>query len=334
LQKPAVTLKDVALEAGFNLSTVSRSLSGSYGVHAETRKRVLEVAKRLNYHPNRIARGLVTGRSHTLALIISDVRNPFFAEVARGAEDVAYASGCDLVLCNSDLDPDKQMHYIRALTEKRVDGILMNSVSALSKAQQNALAAMGLPIVLLNRSDTKHAFSTVSADNYRGGELAGNYLKSKGHSHIAHLTGPRGHGNLTDRARGFLHVVPDAIVLYGSQSFQGGFDLAGKLFAHHPGVTAVFAANDVMAFGVMRAAVLHGLRVPQELSVIGFDNIEFSGIAHPPLTTIHQPKYEIGAAAVEILTRLAHKTNGSMPERRVFGVELVERESVQECKTN
>jgi len=328
----SVTLKDVAREAGFNLSTVSRSLSGSYGVHQQTRKRVLEVAERLHYRPNRIARGLVTGRSHTLGLIVSDVRNPFFAEVARGAEDAARAHGCDLVLCNSDLDQAKQMCYIRSLAEKRVDGVLMNSVAALRKTQQEALAAFGVPIVLLNRAAGAHAFSTVCADNYLGGQLAGSYLKAKGHARIAHLTGPRGHGNLTDRARGFLNAVPDAVVLYGFHTFQGGCELAGKLLEQHPQVTAVFAANDVMAFGVMRAAAERGLRVPQDLSVMGFDNIEFSGIAHPPLTTIHQPKYEIGAAAVEILIRLAEKRAGSVPEQRVFGVELVERESVQDHK--
>ncbi|MDP2996609.1 MAG: LacI family DNA-binding transcriptional regulator [Bryobacterales bacterium] len=329
----AVTLKDVAREAGVDLSTVSRSLSGSYGVHEETRKRVLEVAERLHYRPNRIARGLVTGRSHTLGLIVSDVRNPFFAEVARGAEDAACAHGCDLVLCNSDLDQAKQMRYIVSLAEKRVDGILMNSVSALGKAQQQALAGFGMPIVLLNRASGAHSFSTVCADNYLGGQLAGRYLKAKGHIRIAHLTGPRGHGNLSDRARGFLNAVPDAVVLHGRHTFQGGCELAGKLLERHPEVTAVFAANDVMAFGVMRAAAERGLRVPQDLSVVGFDNIEFSGIAHPPLTTVHQPKYEIGAAAVEILLRLAEKQNGSAPERRIFGVELIERDSVQDCRT-
>ncbi len=329
----AVTLKDVAREAGVDLSTVSRSLSGSYGVHEETRKRVLEIAERLNYRPNRIARGLVTGRSHTLGLIVSDVRNPFFAEVARGAEDAACAHGCDLVLCNSDLDQAKQMRYIVSLAEKRVDGILMNSVSALGKAQQRALAAFGMPIVLLNRASGAHSFSTVCADNYLGGQLAGRHLKAKGHLRIAHLAGPRGHGNLTDRARGFLNTVPDAVVLHGRHTFQGGCELAGKLIEQHPEVTAVFAANDVMAFGVMRAAGERGLRVPQDLSVVGFDNIEFSGIAHPPLTTVHQPKYEIGAAAVEILLRLAEKRNGSAPERRIFGVELIERDSVQDCRT-
>jgi LacI family transcriptional regulator len=236
------------------------------------------------------------------------------------------------VLCNSDLDQAKQMRYISSLAEKRVDGILMNSVSALRKAQQEELATFGVPIVLLNRAVGARAFSTVCADNYLGGQLVGRYLKAKGHVRIAHLTGPRGHGNLTDRARGFLNAVPDALVLYGIHTFRGGCELAKKLLEQHPQVTAVFAANDVMAFGVMRAAAERGLRVPQDLSVVGFDNIEFSAIAHPPLTTVHQPTYAIGAAAVEILMRLAEKRTRSVPEQRVFGVELVERESVQDRK--
>ena len=147
----AVTIKDVARESGVNVSTVSRALNGEYGVHADTREHVVAVAERLRYRPNRVARGLVTGRSHTLALVVSDIRNLFFAEVARGAEDAAYRAGYDLVLCNSDLDAEKQMRYVQSLMEKRVDGILMNSVAALSKKQQEQLSGIGVPIVLLNR---------------------------------------------------------------------------------------------------------------------------------------------------------------------------------------
>src|SRR5450432_1004724 len=136
-----VTIKDVARESGVNISTVSRALNDEYGVHPDTREHVIAVANRLKYRPNRVARSLVTGRSHTLALIVSDIRNPFFAEVARGAEDAARAGGCDLILCNSDLDNEKQMQYVESLLEKRVDGILMNSVWALDKQQQRRLAS-------------------------------------------------------------------------------------------------------------------------------------------------------------------------------------------------
>src|SRR5580693_628737 len=163
-----VTIKDVARESGVNISTVSRALNDEYGVHPETREHVVAVAARLKYRPNKVARGLVTGRSNTLALVVSDIRNPFFAEVARGAEDAARAGGCDMVLCNSDLNAAKQMQYVKSLLEKRVDGILMNSVAALSRAEQVELANCGCPIVLLNRSAGRRTFSTVCADNEAG----------------------------------------------------------------------------------------------------------------------------------------------------------------------
>jgi len=329
------TIKDVARESGVNISTVSRALNNGYGVNDQTREHVVAVAARLNYRPNRIARGLVTGRSHSLGLIISDIRNPFFAEVARGAEDAARTGNCDLVLCNSDLDADKQMQYVQSLLEKRIDGIMMNSVSMLSREQQAQLAGSGVPIVLLNRPASKHTFSTVCADNESGGALAARYLLGLGHRKIAHITGPRQHGNLSDRTRGFVRALQSAknpvkpIVLHGKFNFDGGTELTRKLLDEHPAVTAIFAANDVMAFGVVQAVLDRGLRIPADLSLIGFDNIEFSVIVHPPLTTIHQPKYEMGSAAVDILLRLARDKGKQMPEHRRLGVELIERQS---CK--
>ena len=332
----AITIKDVARESGVNVSTVSRALNGEYGVHAGTREHVLAIAKRLHYRPNRVARGLVTGRSHSLALVVSDIRNPFFAEVARGAEDAAYAADYDLVLCNSDLDAEKQLRYVQSLMEKRVDGILMNSVAALSKKQVEQLSGFGVPIVLLNRAAPRNAFSTISADNGAGGALAGEYLSKLGHRKIAHLTGPRHHGNMTDRAEGFVRSLGEArkpvkpVILHGKNNFQGGVELAERLLALHPDTTAIFAASDMMAFGVIRALMDAGRRIPEDVSVIGFDNVELSAIVNPPLTTIHQPRYEIGQAAVEILLRLAGRGEHQAPEHRLFGVHLVERKSCLE----
>jgi len=188
----ATTLKDVAEEARVDLSTASRAVSGVPGVNAKTRERVLAAARRLNYRPNRVARGLVTGRTHTVALIISDIRNPFFAEVARGAEDAAYAASFDLILCNSDLNPARQLHYVESLCEKRVDGIIMNSVASLDPEVNAGLVESGLPVVLLNPGASDSGFSTVCADNTRGGRLAAQYLVDRGHRRIGHLAGPRG----------------------------------------------------------------------------------------------------------------------------------------------
>jgi DNA-binding LacI/PurR family transcriptional regulator len=336
LQKE-ITISDVARESGVNVSTVSRALNGTYGVHKDTRKLVRTVADRLGYRPNRVARSLVTGRSHSIALVVSDIRNPFFAEIARGAEDAARVASCDLVLCNSDLDPAKQMHYVESLLDKRVDGILMNSVWALDRDQQRKLASCPVPIVLLNQAAARSAFCTVRADNEQGGALAAAYLKKLGHRKIAHLSGPRRHGNLTERARGFVRTLEssgdpiDPIVLHGTNNFAGAVDLTGKLLAAHPDVTAIFAANDAMAFGVIRELMRTGRRIPDDVSVIGFDDVELASVVHPPLTTIHQPIYEVGKAAVEILLRMAG--GSKTPEHRLFGVSLVERQSCRQMES-
>jgi len=329
----AVTIKDVARESGVNVSTVSRALNGEYGVHVDTREMVTAIATRLGYRPNRVARGLVTGRSHTLALVVSDIRNPFFAEVARGAEDAACRAGHDLILCNSDLDPEKQMRYVQSLMEKRVDGILMNSVSVLTRKQQEHLSTLGVSIVLLNRAAARSAFSTVCADNEGGGVLATEYLLGLGHRKIAHLTGPRAHGNMTARAKGFERAMAaaagpvESVVLHGRNNFSGGYEMGQKLLEQHAGMTAIFAGNDIMAFGAIRALGEAGRRIPDDVSVIGFDNVEFAGIVNPPLTTIHQPKYEIGEAAVEILLRQSGRGEKRVPEHRMFPVQLIERQS-------
>ncbi|MGH9328379.1 MAG: LacI family DNA-binding transcriptional regulator [Terriglobia bacterium] len=331
-------LKDIARECNVDVATASRALNEAYGVHKETRAKVLAAAARLNYRPNRMAKGLATGRSHSLAMVVSDIRNPFFAELARGAEDAAYQAGYDLVLCNSDLSPSKQMRYIHSLLEKRVEGILMNSVAGLSAAEQQELSGSGVPIVLLNRpAASVRGFSTVLADNFEGGYLAGSYLTQCGHRVLGHLTGPREHGNLTERAKGFQKAVEEAkgtvVILRGDHSSEGAYEMMKKLLSQRKDVTAVFAANDAMAFGALRATFESGLGVPEDISMVGFDNVELAGIIRPPLTTVQQPKYEMGHAAVEILLRQAARPESSTPEHRLLEVKLVVRESSRALKT-
>ncbi len=333
----AVTLKDVAQKSGVNVSTVSRALNNSYGVHEDTRRHVLKVAARLNYRANQVARGLVTGRSHSIGLVISDIRNPFFAEVARGAEDAAFHADRNLVLCNSDLNAEKQMRYIDWLLAKRIDGIVMNSVAPLGPALQAQLRAAGVPIVLLNLSSADRRFSagrfsSVVADNVVGGEMAANYLIDLGHVHVIHITGPREHGNFIDRVKGFLRVfrdrgLPKPEIVYGEHTFAAAYQSARQRVKLDRKITAVFAGNDVIAFGCIRAMMEKGIRIPQDISIIGFDNIEISQITSPPLTTIDQPKYETGKAAVEMLLSMAAKDGMRGPEHRIIGVRLIERQS-------
>ena len=308
MQKTNATIKDVAREAGVNVSTASRALSGGYGVRASTREKVRRVAEALNYRPNSIARGLVTGRSNTIALLVSDIRNPYFAEVARGVEDAADVAGFRVFVCNSDLDPTKQMRYFEALQAQRVDGVIINSISNMSVEQQQELAESQIPIVLLNRpAGSEMGFSTVSADNFEGGYLAGRYLARLGHRLIGHITGPRNHVNLAERCRGFIKAcdTSDAeitpVILYGNHNYEGGIELTKKLLIKNPLITAIFASNDIMAFGALRALMDSGLKVPGDISVMGFDDLELASVITPPLTTIRQPNYEIGQAAAQIL---------------------------------
>lgn len=328
------TLHDVAVAAGVTIATASRSLTGAYGVHPETRKRVLEAAAGMSYKPNRSARALVTGRSNVIGLIVSDVRNSYFAEVARGAEDAAYAAGRDLLLCNSDLDSERQMRYIDSLLEKRVEGIVMNSVANLSRKEQTYLAESKVPVVLLYGPAGETCFSTVSTDSRRGGELAAECLLRNGHRHLMYLSGPRQHANLSKRVTGFLETVrrlePEAAVsvVHGTHTLAGGYEMARAFFRKPGHITAIATANDAVAFGVLKAAVEMGVRVPEDISLIGFDDVEVASIVHPPLTTIRQSKYEIGSAAVDIVLRLAAGKDRA-PEHRVLGVELIERASVR-----
>jgi LacI family transcriptional regulator len=329
-----ITLKDIARHSGVDISTASRALRNAYGVHEKTREKVLAAAKELRYHPNLMARGLATGRAQTIGVLISDIRNPYFGEVTRGAEDAAYAAGFDIVLCNSDLDPVKQMKYLRSLQEKRVSGILMNSVARLSRSQREELATYDIPITVLNETPGTNHFSTVLADNFQGGFLAGEHLVGLGHRVIAHLTSARHHDNMAQRYAGFLKAVRSSpkkvklIVSHGLHTYNSGYDMAKKLLSQHPRVTAIFAANDALAFGVLRAIFENGMSVPDDISVVGFDNVEFAAISHPPLTTVHQPRYEMGRAGVEILLR--HSAGEvRVPEHRRFGVSLVERKSTR-----
>jgi len=332
----SVTLKDIARECGVDVSTVSRCLSGFNGVHKSTRAKVVAVAARLNYRPNRLAMGLVTGKSRTLAMIISDIRNPFFADLARGAEDAAFAAGYELVLCNSDLNPSKESFYVHSLLEKRVEGILMNSVSGLSHEEQEELSQSGVPIVLLNRPASSvrlRGFSTVVSDNSTGGFIAGKYLADLGHRVIGHLTGSVQHGNLRDRTQGFRKALQEtdaqatSIVIHGRHSIEGGYNMMQRLLREQKGMTAVFAGNDAMAFGAIRAIFEAGQRVPDDISVIGFDDVELGTIIRPPLTTIHHPKYEMGRAAVEVLLQHSAQGEAATPEHRMMEVKLVERKS-------
>jgi LacI family transcriptional regulator len=230
------------------------------------------------------------------------------------------------------MDPAKHMTYFWALRAKHVDGIVMNSIAFLKRDDVRQMVESGVPTVLLNRPPAGLPFSTVLSDNVRGGSLAAEHLVALGHRRTAVLSGPRWQANLADRTAGFVNIMqatPGAaapLVLRGPYNAAGGREMMLKLLDARNRITAVFATSDAIAFGAIRAAIEAGIRIPEALSLIGFDDVEMAAICHPPLTTVRQLRYELGAAAVEILIRRS-ETKNSLPEHRTFGVELVERQS-------
>lgn len=318
-------IRRVAAEAGVSIATVSRVLNNPSRVSLKTRQRVLEVAKALGYRPNGIARGLVTGKSHMVGLVIPDIEGPLYGAMARGVEDVLGPAGLHSMLVSSDRNPAQEAEAINSLLERQVDGLIIVG-SGLSEQTLHILQSAHLPWVLLDR-EAQMVENSVVLDNRLGGRLAAEYLVRQGHRHIAHIAGIRLAGE--ERLLGFQEGLAGAglepfAIVQGDFSEPGGQQAAQKLLGQ--GLPqAIFVANDRMAAGVYRTLRLHQLRIPQDVSVIGFDGAPFGIYLDPPLTTLQQPAREMGRSAATLLLELR---SGARPQSRIIAPELVERESV------
>jgi LacI family transcriptional regulator len=321
-----VTIKDIADSVGVSYATVSRALNGKYGVKADTRARILAVADRLNYRPNALARGLVKKQTHTLGLVIPDITNPFFPEVARGIEDGAQEAGYGLFLCNTNWEEDKEARYLTLLQEKRVDGIIIAPITDRGAALERALNP-GLPLVYVSRAprDTRRSFVVI--DNTRGGFLATEHLIRRGYRSIGFIGALEGSLSIDERLEGYKSAfaryglpVEERFMLFGDFKRETGYNLIRRLIASGETPRAVFAENDLLALGVIQGARELGLAVPQDLAVIGFDDIPFASFPEVRLSTIAQPKYEMGQKAVELLIADIEKTGqaGGSGVRQVF----------------
>lgn len=307
--KDHVTIDDVARHAGVSAMTVSRVVNEKEEVSPVTRQRVQEAIDRLGYRPSDIARGLVTKRTGTLGLVIPDVSNPFFSEVARGAEHVAYAEGYNVFLCNTEEDTDRELAVLKSLEEKRVDGVVLCS-SRLEKSELEAAVARHPAVVLVNRQSSGSNVSAVLIDDEAGGRMATQHLLETGHRAIGFLAGPPTSHSGRQRDRGY----GDALVAAGlprdpdwtrhcSPTVEGGRETARELLSAHPGLTALFCYNDLVAVGALQACGHQGRHVPEDIAVVGCDDIPLAGLITPPLTTARGPRYELGERAMELLLR-------------------------------
>ncbi len=302
-----ITMSDVAREAGVSLMTVSRVVNGKGEVSPATRQRVAQVIERLGYRPSGIARGLVTRRTGTLGLVVPDIANPFFSEVARGAEHVAHAQGYNVFLCNTEEDMRRESAVLGSLQEKRVDGIVLCS-SRLDDSELQAAVAQYTPLVLVNRQIENGSAGTVLVDDEAGGQIATQHLLQTGRRTVGLIAGPPTSHSGRLRVRGYRAALAaaglgfdPALVLPCSPVVEGGQEAARALLKACPSLTGLFCYNDLVAVGALQTCVELGWRVPDDLAIVGFDDIPLAALVTPPLTTCHVPRYELGARAVRLL---------------------------------
>jgi LacI family transcriptional regulator len=333
-----ITIKDIAARAGVSISTVSRVVNQSVRVDPATEQRVHEAIEALGYRPNLLARSFRRRITHTIGLLVPDNSNPFFAELARVIEDAGFAEGYSVILCNSDLSEVKQAGYIDVLLAKRVDGILMTSTGLIPGEDTShnieRIRQAGVPCVVIDRDLGETPVDQLMVDNHEGGYLAGRYLLEHGHRKIACVVGPNDLTPSAGRISGFRRaldeagvVLPVGSVVRGNGRHDGGARAVAELLERQVEFTAIFAFNDEMAIGVIGALQRAGRRVPEDISVIGFDDIPYAAAVFPAVTTVAQPIAEMGKVGLTLLLERIREP-GREPQRVLLSTRLLERESV------
>lgn len=305
-----VTLKDVAALAGVHPATASRALNPGTRllVREDTARRVLDAAEHLGYRPNPVARSLRTRRSHTIGVLIPDLTNPLFPPIVRGLEDRLAAAGYVALIGNTDADGERERVLFEQMRARLVDGMVL-ATAHLSDPLLIEAARAGLPMVLVNRMSHDHSLPSVSVDNERGMQLVVAHLAGLRHRRIAHIAGPQDLSTGRDRYRGFttamevhgLSADPDLIIPAKAYSIEEGARVMRLLLDVRPACTAVAASNDMLAVGVLSALEEAGLSCPDDVAVVGFNDMPFIDRLRPSLTTIRFPHYQVGTEAAQLL---------------------------------
>jgi LacI family transcriptional regulator len=329
------SIREVAKRAGVSLGTVSNVLNRPEIVALETRQRVQQAIDEIGFVRNGSARQLRAGRSQHIGLIVLDVANPFFTEVARGVEDLANQAGYVVILCNSDDSLEKESNYLRVLEEQRTRGVLITPVQSDASYLQR-FRRRGIAVVLLDRPSRIKDLCSVSVDDVRGGEIAAAHLLEKGHKCIGFVHGPLSIRQVADRRRGVIRAVkaagldPERSVIEvttQAQSAREGEECVERLLSARARPTAVFCANDLLALGLMRGLIKHGISIPKDVALVGYDDVEFASVLSTPLTSVRQPKYDLGRAAAELLFDEAHNPASHRHKHIIYQPELIVRAS-------
>ena len=315
-----ITIKDIARIAKVSHSTVSRALRNSPLANAETAATIRRIAQEQGYAVSAAARSLVTKRTHSIGVVVTSIADPFVGEVFIGIEDVTQARGYSLLLANCHADPTRELRAVRLLREHRVDGILV-SASRVGALYMRLLAKINVPVVLINNEHPGEFIFSVTIDNVNAARDATRHLVDLGHRRIGYIGNQFGLQADTDRFAGYRQVLEEAdigfqpeLVTHGNGKPEGGMHGMERLLALPERPTAVFCYDDMGAIGAMRAAREHGMRVPDDLSIVGLDDLFLASYTDPPLTTIQQPKEYMGRLAAEILLDLL---SGGKPQSHV-----------------
>lgn len=331
-----VSIRDVANHAGVSVGTVSNVLNRPDIVAASTRSRVLAAIDALGFVPNDAARQLRRGRGRTLGLVVLDVANPFFTDVAKGVEEATGAAGMAVIFCNSDGDLARESAYLDLLEEQRVQGVLITPVDDANERLLR-LRDRGTLVVLLDRRSTRPDVCSVSVDDRLGGELAVRHLIEMGHRRIAFVGGPGRLEQVWDRWEGALQALRDAGLSEEhlrrfdtpNLTVAAGRDAAARILGQPRSTraTAVFCANDLLALGTLQELTRQQVRVPEDIALVGYDDIDFAAAAAVPLSSVRQPRQRLGRTAAKLLLEEANDREGHQHQQVVFEPELVVRES-------
>jgi DNA-binding LacI/PurR family transcriptional regulator len=332
------TIYDIAKEAGVSIATVSKVINGKGRISADTRNAVFAIMERFDFQPSVIASALTGKKTFTLGLLVPDVSNPFFAEIARAIEDQGHHLGYSVVMCNTDNKDEKIERYIALLLQKSVDGIII-ATGIEKKEILEQLLTKGLPIVLIAREMPLVSVETVVVDDYAGGCLAASHLLDLGHKEIAILTESQKVSSSRERMRGFRQTIEDAGVTFNEKwlkicdyKVEDGRINTLELLKEESRPTAIFSCNDLLAVGALQAAKELQIGVPSELSIISFDNTILASVTNPTLTTIAQPMEQMGKLAVDLIVEHV-KDDKKAKQRIVFRPELLIRESTAQYTT-
>jgi DNA-binding LacI/PurR family transcriptional regulator len=332
-----VSIKDIAKEAGVTPGTVSRALRDSPRVNPKTKKRIQHLADEMGYAPDAQARSLVTGRTQTIGVVVTTMTDPFIGGIVQAIESAAHDLGYTVILASSNDIPEREIASVKMLQSRRVDAVIVAS-SRVGALYQERLEQLMVPVVLINslaEHSGQHTIS-VSVDNHHGGRQATDHLIQKGHRHIAYVAAPADRSDSVERMAGYRDALAEAgaaydpsLVVQGTGRAGGGQRALPTLLSLDDAPTAVFCYNDMTAIGLIDAAHKAGLSLPQDLAIVGFDDIAFSQLANPPLTTIAQPVARLGKVAMEMVLELLRSEDlkGASVSDVVVKGRLVVRES-------